>query len=759
VKIFFRSNSSFNASNRFLYGAFAAALIGSTALTAPAFATSKPIVVVEILNGFELEYALAVRDQVTLENAGTNRGPFPEGSMFYVVTSQEMINGTLVTVNHLNFIPPNQVDPVIATIAPLGTNPINSVFVHGGAASSSDVFLVGSSDLDAGTFHAVRWALSDGVTRDLGTLLGSAGNSIAFGMSDDASTIIGWSNTTSATGPGSFPSGQHAFRWTQSTGMVDLGSLAGVNGLSFAWATNGDGSVVVGQTDMPNIGFITQGNQAFRWTQPTGMQALGTLQTGFQSVAYAVNTDGSVVVGEGGVATPTADGTSGQHAFRWTQATGMVDIGTLGTMRAAATSVSGDGNVVVGYADPGAVINTATGFFFSANSRAFRWTQATGIQDLNTLLTAAGVNMSGTILLTANTVTRDGQFIGGNASVAGATPNSYVLRYCDSTTTAACAAFNALVASGSGGGGGPSIAGLTTNDSVQASTDQLGDARLRLMAQQYGMTAELLGANERIGTGTEAGIYGSAGSVGAGAFGRIAFGNGFTLLSGLSYQDQTYQDIRFRNAGLGALALRYVYGASGWWRPFAEAGGWTSFDGAMTFSRNYVNGSGIAVGSASTSGGVSYAYGRLGAAFSVLKADEFAVSAEVGREWLRTGVYAEQLSSLNPFQGTALAATDTLDAVKLRAQYTHVFSPTVDATVWGAAATSFGRASPLQLMVPGIGTLSPTNLGEATWGEYGARIGYKISAALTTDAFIDGVAGNQGIGSDVHVGVDLRYRF
>jgi hypothetical protein len=164
------------------------------------------------------------------------------------------------------------------------------------------------------------------------------------------------------------------------------------------------------------------------------------------------------------------------------------------------------------------------------------------------------------------------------------------------------------------------------------------------------------------------------------------------------------------------------------------------------------------VGKASTSGWLSYAYGRLGTAYAVSLADEFAVSAEIGQEWLHTGIYAERMSETNPFQATALAATDTMDVVKARAQWTHAFSTIIDATVWGAAARSFDRSSPFQVSVPGIGTLTPP-LPQATWGEYGARLGYKINASLTVDAFIDGVFGDHAIGSNAHVGGDLRYRF
>jgi hypothetical protein len=55
--------------------------------------------------------------------------------------------------------------------------------------------------------------------------------------------------------------------------------------------------------------------------------------------------------------------------------------------------------------------------------------------------------------------------------------------------------------------------------------------------------------------------------------------------------------------------------------------------------------------------------------------------------------------------------------------------------------------------------LAPSALSQATWGEYGARVGYNFTANLTADVFIDGVFGDHAIGSNAHVGADLRYRF
>jgi probable HAF family extracellular repeat protein len=145
-----------------------------------------------------------------------------------------------------------------------------------------------------------------------------------------------------------------------------------------------DGSVVVGMSVDANAN-----DRAFRWTAATGMQDLGTLG-GLDSGASAVNEDGSVVVGY-------AHDTAGEYrAMRWTAATGMQDLGTLGGAASGALDVSSDGSVVVGSSEAELSL-----------SRAFRWTAATGMTDLGTLGPLIGhptsrgnaVNADGTVVV------------------------------------------------------------------------------------------------------------------------------------------------------------------------------------------------------------------------------------------------------------------------------------------------------------------------------------------------------------------------
>jgi probable HAF family extracellular repeat protein len=142
----------------------------------------------------------------------------------------------------------------------------------------------------------------------LGDLPGGVFGSAAYEVSADGSVVVGLSWSAN---------GQEAFRWTQQTGMVGLGDLPGGYFSSGASGVSADGSVVVGSSRSAS------GGEAFRWTQQTGMVGLGDLPGGgFQSDAYGVSGDGSVVVG-------FSQSANNREAFRWTQATGMVGLGYL----------------------------------------------------------------------------------------------------------------------------------------------------------------------------------------------------------------------------------------------------------------------------------------------------------------------------------------------------------------------------------------------------------------------------------------------
>lgn len=179
-------------------------------------------------------------------------------------------------------------------------------------------------------------------------------------------------------------SGDRAFRWTEQTGTQSLGTPSGLP-WSAGNSIGGAGNAIAGNA----------ANRAFRWTPATGMQNLGTLPGGTLSIAYAISADGSVVVG-------SSNAFTGFWAFRWTPATGMQNLGALpGGTDSTARGITPDGLIIVGSSS-----------WAGSGSRAFRWTAPGGFQNLGTL--PGGGNSH------AYAVTPDGSTVVGTSEWSGA---------------------------------------------------------------------------------------------------------------------------------------------------------------------------------------------------------------------------------------------------------------------------------------------------------------------------------------------------
>ena len=217
--------------------------------------------------------------------------------------------------------------------------------------------LLSSSGTSGEAFRTVGNAvdIAIGPNDGLGMVTGGTTYSGASGLSADGTVVVGQSDTSGMS---------HAFRWTESTGMVDLDDLPGGISFSCAHDISADGSVVVGW------GTGADGREAIRWTEATGMIGLGDLEGGsFASTAYNISADGSVIVGYGTSA-------SGTEAFYYTEGDGMVGLGDLpgGGFESYATDASVDGSVIVGIGSS------------PMGREAFIWDAVNGMRNLRDML-------------------------------------------------------------------------------------------------------------------------------------------------------------------------------------------------------------------------------------------------------------------------------------------------------------------------------------------------------------------------------------
>jgi probable HAF family extracellular repeat protein len=239
--------------------------------------------------------------------------------------------------------------------------------------------------------------------------------SSAWGVSADGSAIAGlaWVN----------PTGAHGFRWSGTTGMVDLGSLQAES--SRASAISGDGNVVAGWDENPR-----QDSQYNYWRGAIWWQGMERLMNPFGWIGQVegANDVGSVLVGRGSPMAPT-------HAFRFTAWDGRaVDMGALPRSsgggigpglgpgpngqgagpgpaptqgqdpedRSIAFAVSDDGDTAVG----------SSGYVPPTD--AFIWTSATGMVKVSDYLASKGITgFERWTLVVANSVSPNGKIIAG----------------------------------------------------------------------------------------------------------------------------------------------------------------------------------------------------------------------------------------------------------------------------------------------------------------------------------------------------------
>jgi hypothetical protein len=228
-------------------------------------------------------------------------------------------------------------------LIPLGSLPGRSVSVEPRAVSADGSVIVGLGD----SFLPFRW------TRQTGPVaLGFEG--AAAGVSADGTIVVGAHRAGASISPGT-SSPPEAVYWTQETGTVALGGFGPEFTSTIADAISSDGKVIVGFASYSGV------SKAYRWTAEQGVELLGDLPA---SNNPRLSSDGAVIVG----------GNGGQ-AFRWSEAGGMIGLGTLpGTINSFSSAVSSDGSIVVGSGSNGDVTDP------------FVWDQNHGMRNLQDVL-------------------------------------------------------------------------------------------------------------------------------------------------------------------------------------------------------------------------------------------------------------------------------------------------------------------------------------------------------------------------------------
>jgi probable HAF family extracellular repeat protein len=248
---------------------------------------------------------------------------------------------------------------------------------------------------------------------------------------NNSGDVVGCSDTETSEG---YPctglvSGQHAFLWTKSGGLKDLGTLSGAT-ISGASGIN-DGDVIVGYSDVkdkPATNFV-----AVQWSSSGAITDLGTLSGGSSSAAFAIDSSGEIA-GDSFLSSDIVDATSWtgnkiknlgalpkaiftaglainenghivgesvfsygppftSHAFVW-DGSSMTDLGTLpGGVTSMANGIN-DSGVIVGQSDG----SSTDGLW-----HAVEWNTSHEIEDLGLLSggnysIAFAINDSGTVV-------------------------------------------------------------------------------------------------------------------------------------------------------------------------------------------------------------------------------------------------------------------------------------------------------------------------------------------------------------------------
>lgn len=297
--------------------------------------------------------------------------------------------------------------------------------------SDAGAAIVGQATFADGSAEAFRQ--TTGGTERLGFLNG--GNvSKAYDVSSDGAIVVG------AAHDGATPAQTRAVIWTDGAGSATALDELASGADSEAYGISGDGAIVVGTAGNASYGIP----HAAMWNASTGgITDLGVLNGGalaglYESYAYGVSDDGGVIVGW------SQDGAyyNLARAFRWTAEGGMVGIGTFDNdpySSSKAYDISGDGLVIVGTA----TASSETG------ERAFRYTEAGGMQTVEDWLRDNGAVIAADITDVAYGTNCDGSVVVGQT----VNDTAFIARVASNSACLSAATDSGTTGGGNTGGG------------------------------------------------------------------------------------------------------------------------------------------------------------------------------------------------------------------------------------------------------------------------------------------------------------------
>jgi uncharacterized membrane protein len=201
------------------------------------------------------------------------------------------------------------------------------------------------------------------------------------GISDDASTVVGFVN--------GFGGGGRGVVWNETANPVMLPTLPGAPA-GPAYATNADGSVVVGWSGR---GYPFD-QVPVRWVDGE-VESLGLPPGLNHAWASGVSADGRVIVGSGlngGI----------YLAWRWTEETGYQMLAPVqATTTIAASGISADGRLIVGRAGNDPVV----------------WKDGVPYRMAGEIFPAGATFAPFNLIFSASVISRDGRYIAGASSV------------------------------------------------------------------------------------------------------------------------------------------------------------------------------------------------------------------------------------------------------------------------------------------------------------------------------------------------------